>query len=229
MEGKELYEKYKGWIYNYAGVRGVVCGYDSCPTGLLLIAVESGNPISKTDPGKDRWVVNTHVNNPEGYLIVSDEYNTYLTPPVENKPTITSKHYLIGVDVFPFDVLLSYGESNEELTATLVDLRVSGDKANEIAERTKVTGRAITYQHEEANWVLIRIKDGMGPCTLIGTVAHECMHAAHFILDECGMKYKFGASDEAYAHLTGYLTEQVIEGLEKMGVLNVSTTTLNAE
>lgn len=43
---------------------------------------------------------------------------------------------------------------------------------------------------------------------LANTVAHEVFHAVHAILREKGLKLT-NASEEAYAYLTGYITEKL--------------------
>ncbi len=47
----------------------------------------------------------------------------------------------------------------------------------------------------------------------INTIAHECFHAACFILGEAGVDLRPNRSNEAYAYLVGWLTERVYAAL----------------
>jgi hypothetical protein len=48
-----------------------------------------------------------------------------------------------------------------------------------------------------------------------GRLAHEVFHIASFVLDRVGMKLKVMASDEAYAYLISYLTEEIYKKINK--------------
>lgn len=43
----------------------------------------------------------------------------------------------------------------------------------------------------------------------LGTLSHEIFHIAFMILDNMGISYS-NKSDEAYAYLIGYITEQIL-------------------
>ena len=47
------------------------------------------------------------------------------------------------------------------------------------------------------------------------TIAHECFHATHFILNYCGVRFKVSDRHEAFAYFNGYLNNAVYKQLKK--------------
>lgn len=176
-------------------------------------------------------VTTTGVNNPSnvGDTINAEDYAAGISktvmPAPENSVSEEAKtpnHFFIDCQVYPFNVLISCGESDEELTKVLIDEGgVLESEVTELLKDLSFSGRAITHMRENGP-TIIRFRTPGDACIFMGTVAHECMHAAFMILDRCGLKHEFDTSDEAYTYLTGYLTTNVVEGLMELGKLSVT-------
>jgi hypothetical protein len=62
--------------------------------------------------------------------------------------------------------------------------------------------------------------DGEGYCMFLGdksinTIAHECFHVASFVLGCAGVRFEMAGTNEAYAYLLGWLTEEVSKVVKK--------------
>jgi len=114
--------------------------------------------------------------------------------------------------VYPFDIMVSIGESDDEFikscTKILAKEHVGELKEDEVVCRMSQTqqGRTIMLS---GNQTIIRLKSKPQSAREYGFMAHEVFHAVTFIMDRVGMKLKLMTSDEAYAYLVGYVTEEV--------------------
>lgn len=116
---------------------------------------------------------------------------------------------VIPLVVYPFDVMVSLGESDEILFAHLkkkgVDyLDVSLDHYSDTQR-----GRTVMFK---GNQTLIRMYELRETAEWYGNLAHEIFHAVEFIMERIGMRLTID-SDEAYAYLIGYITKEVYKRL----------------
>lgn len=120
----------------------------------------------------------------------------------------TSMNFIVPLVIYPFDIMVSFGETNEQVEKNLKSKGILSDEDIELAMfRTEtVNGRAVMF---ESNQSFIRLRQIPVIPNDFGKLQHEIFHVVHFIMDRVGMKYETMVSDEAYAYLTGYITEQI--------------------
>ncbi len=122
-----------------------------------------------------------------------------------------TKNFIIPLIVFPFDVMVSIGETDADLFKKLKRHGIE-DTDFEVAQYTddSCMGR---YALFPGNQTLIRIRKSPKTPEEYGTLQHEIFHAVSCILDRMGMELVILKSDEAYGYLTGYLTEEIYKKL----------------
>ena len=126
----------------------------------------------------------------------------------------TNINFIIPLVIYPFEVVVSIAQDNEQLGKVLdtmsnlteEDIRACGYPS----EYTK--GRAVMFS---TNASIIRLKELPQTPADFGTLAHEIFHIVTFIMDRVGMKLAIEVSDEAYSYLIGYLTEQIYKATNK--------------
>lgn len=119
--------------------------------------------------------------------------------------------FIIPLVVYPFDVMVSFGQTNEDVDKILKKYGLTAEDVS-FATFTSSTiqGRAVMF---ESNQTLIRLK--LFPETAIdyGNLQHEIFHAVVFIMNRIGMTLEVQKSDEAYAYLVSYLTTEIYKRL----------------
>lgn len=115
-----------------------------------------------------------------------------------------NKNFIIKLGAFPFDVMFSFGETDKEVFAIL---RQKGIPEKEL-EHASIAGVG-RYCLFENGASLVRLKCKPTTPFDYGCLQHEIFHAVSSILWHIGMKLEIKTSDEAYAYLIGYLTEEV--------------------
>lgn len=116
-----------------------------------------------------------------------------------------SYNFIIRLTVYPFDVMISLGEPDDKLFASL---RKHGIDYNDTKLETysdTQRGRTVLFK---GNQSLIRMYELSYTPEWYGNLAHEVFHCVEFILDRIGMRLTLD-SDEAYAYLIGYITKEV--------------------
>lgn len=110
---------------------------------------------------------------------------------------------VIPLDVFGHDIVVSIGQTDEDLYE---DIRgnISKKKFNKIiANQTSI---ATTYKLK-TGCILIRFTDNIDNP---GIVAHEAFHAIVYLFEKIGIEYAY-QSEEAYAYTLEYLTNQILK------------------
>lgn len=107
-------------------------------------------------------------------------------------------------------ILFSIGESDksfkEYVVSVLPDDYYIDFKDDEICGFTE-SHRGRTWHHLIGGQTIVRLPKRPVTPVEFGTLSHEIFHAVDYIFRRIGMK--LGAdSDEAYAYLIGYVTEQ---------------------
>lgn len=119
------------------------------------------------------------------------------------------------MDIYPFDIMVSIGESNKQLTKSLKPY--TGrliPRDYELCNYTSDTceGRAVMFSN---NCSFIRLRKLPNGPKEFGNLAHEIFHVATFIMDRIGIKLEVMVSDEAYAYLISFLTESIYKETNK--------------
>lgn len=114
------------------------------------------------------------------------------------------KNFCINLDIYPFDIMFSFGETDAELKK---NLKMCGGKWEK--DKMSITNQKAIYYMNNTHQSLIRLKSY--PITPIdyGYLQHEIFHAVTFIMDAVGMKFKLLTSCEAYSYLIQYITTKV--------------------
>lgn len=119
-----------------------------------------------------------------------------------------SHNFIIPFVIYPFDLMCSFGENNIQVEKALRAYNTLDDADIEAAlfKEESTQGRAVQFS---SNQMFLRLRyvpiDPVG----FGCLQHEIFHVVNFLMDEIGMKYETGKSDEAYAYLIGYLTKEI--------------------
>lgn len=116
-------------------------------------------------------------------------------------------NFIVGLDMFPFDILVSIGESDKEFKKTLKKYDIPWDVYFE-KER-----RGTCVQNPDGS-IILRVweKDLTSPM-FYDTLSHEIFHAVSLILDYAGIKFSIKYSDEVYAYSIGLVTRKIMEKL----------------
>lgn len=127
------------------------------------------------------------------------------------KKASKSMNFIIPLVIYPFDVMVSFAESDEQVVAHLkkYGIDTTDNKGWTFEETTK--GRCVIFPGHQT---LIRLLDFPTTVEQYGCLQHEIFHAVHFITRKMGFKLKV-SSCEAYAYLIGYLTEKIYEKINK--------------
>ena len=127
------------------------------------------------------------------------------------KRKMKSHNFIIPLVVYPFDVMVSIGQTDQELKKILKKHGVN-TKSGLWKYGKNGVGRAVVF---ETNQTLIRLPRVPKTPKELGSLNHEIFHAVTFIMHRIGMKLIVCKSDEAYAYLIGYLTEQILIRIKK--------------
>ena len=123
----------------------------------------------------------------------------------------SKKNFIIPLVVYPFDVMVSIGESNEEITSRLEALNISTQDIELIIFNDEtVQGRAVMLS---SNQTIIRIRRTPRTAVHYGQLQHEIFHAVAFIMERIGTPLQIMVSDEPYAYLVQYLTTEIYKQL----------------
>ena len=114
---------------------------------------------------------------------------------------------VIPLIVYPFEVMLSIAQTNEELKNSLS--RFGCDWSDLLDLPPTCLGRTVMT---DSSHTVIRFINRPETCQQYGTLAHEIFHAVDFIFRRIGMTLSED-SDEAYAYMIGYLTEEIYKKL----------------
>lgn len=124
-------------------------------------------------------------------------------------------NFIVNLGVFPFDVMVSIGQSDKQLCKNLDDTGMPFDKQdidNLKYTSNKCKGRYVLFSN---NASLIRIRNLPSTPNDYGTLSHEIFHAVSIILDHLGVKLVIETSCEVYAYCIGYLTENIYKEINK--------------
>lgn len=123
-------------------------------------------------------------------------------------------NFIVPMVIYPFDLMVSIGQSDVQLGKCL-------DRYDGITEEDinmvrypsdRAQGRACMFS---TNQSVLRLRKLPESSYEYGVMAHEIFHIATFVMDRIGMKLVIMESDEAYAYLVGYITEQIYSRINR--------------
>jgi DNA primase len=110
---------------------------------------------------------------------------------------------VIPIEVFGHDVVVSIGQTDEDLYEEIEENTSKKDFDKYMANQ-----KAIATTHKlRSGCILIRFKDDIDNP---GIVAHEAFHAVVFLFKKIGIEYAY-ESEEAYAYTLEYLTNKILK------------------
>jgi hypothetical protein len=127
-------------------------------------------------------------------------------------PQKKSLNFIIPLVVYPFDVMVSIGETDIALEKTLTKFGIKEDGTQWRLEDSPTTqGRCCLF---DTNHGLIRLRRKPKLPVEFGQLQHEIFHYVTFILERIGMELIVMKSDEAYSYLIGYLTTEIYKKIK---------------
>lgn len=119
------------------------------------------------------------------------------------------KHFIINCQVYPFDVMFSIAQTDDELFQVLKEYNLVNELDGSCKWKSpKQLGYCIQFVSGQT---LVRLRTTPVTPQDYGALAHEILHAAQFILDTVGVKFHLDYSDEAYTYLVQFITEKFHE------------------
>jgi len=128
----------------------------------------------------------------------------------DNKPI----NFVIGLAIYPFDVMVSISQSDAELGKSLDPYGKLPIDEIEGCRYSSDTCKA-RYVMFSMGASLIRLRHLPTTPSDYGTLAHEIAHVSMCLMERIGMELKCGVSDEAYTYLIGYLTESIYKRINQ--------------
>lgn len=119
--------------------------------------------------------------------------------------------FIINCKVYPFDVMVYFGEDREPLYRNLKKYLSESD-IKELREYKYGFAKSVMFPNGQT---LLYMKRKPETHFELGTLAHEIFHCTCFIMDRVGIKLT-DESDEAYAYLIGYLTNEILKKIDKI-------------
>lgn len=125
----------------------------------------------------------------------------------------TSKYFLIKLDVYPFHILVSIDQTDEQLKKVMRTLKVAKEMIDEMPTMS-TTSKGSTLMLP-ANQTIIRLKTLPNKYEFMAIVAHEALHATSFILNKVGIPFDQENSEEAYTYLMQHICYEIFKNTIK--------------
>jgi len=126
------------------------------------------------------------------------------------------RSFIVSGTVYPFDVIFSIDETDDDLKTLLNDILPKGTStklAMNINE--SCNGRAVRLSSGQ---YVVRLKRADLQLPVFhGVVAHEIFHVTTFMMDHIGVPHDVLKTEEAYAYLNGYLTQEFYRNYLRIG------------
>ncbi len=119
----------------------------------------------------------------------------------------------IPLHLYPWSVDFCFNWTDAELTKHLKKSGVS--KADRKSGSHTQACSALWVGYKSCNTVLIRMKHIPETPHDYAVLQHEIFHAVAFTLELAGLQLSVGVSDEAYAYMISWLTEELYTKLNK--------------
>lgn len=120
--------------------------------------------------------------------------------------------FVIPIDVFNSAVLISFNQSDKKLRDLAIKNNADLDQL-EIFISASLKYQGLAGKLSDGS-ILIRINPIEDRYSLMSVIAHESFHAAHYIMEEAGIKFKMDISDEVAAYLIGYISKNIYKKLK---------------
>lgn len=115
---------------------------------------------------------------------------------------------IISLEVYPFDILLSYGESDCILKKRLIELGIPKNEIKHILNMGTASGRFVLFSN---NASVIRLVEFNEKSAAMSVLAHEVFHAVAAIMGIVGMGLLSHNNEEAYAYVIEFIVRKASE------------------
>lgn len=117
-------------------------------------------------------------------------------------------NFIIPYIIYPFDLMVSFGENDYQIECLLKKNNVIYDGAEWLLAPF-AKGRCCMFVSGQT---IIRMPSKPKTNEDFGILQHEIFHAVEFLFDRIGIKHSIECG-EAYAYLIGYITEEIYKKL----------------
>lgn len=128
-----------------------------------------------------------------------------------------SQSFIIPLVLYPFDVLVSIGQTDQEFQRTLrrhlPPSCLKDLETDPVILNLGESNLARTVNFETGHQTAIRFKKHPTTTRDHGIIAHEAFHAAAFVLMRMSIPFEIGKTDEVYAYLLDYIVEKIYDRL----------------
>lgn len=113
---------------------------------------------------------------------------------------------VFNLGVYPFDLMVSFGESDKKLLKRLEKYGIKEEEF-EGSNGKEYTGN---YRMFENGQSLIRMPKIPKTPFEHGVLSHEILHCVFAVMESVGIEYH-PKSEEAFTYLQGYITQKIFE------------------
>ena len=114
-------------------------------------------------------------------------------------------NFIINLEVYPFDVMVSIGETDEAVVKHLVKKGVPLTECNKHLIEINGKGRSLMFPTGQS---LLRLPKKPETNFEMAVLQHEIFHIVQFVMHKVGITLS-DDSDEAYAYLIQFLTLKI--------------------
>lgn len=122
-------------------------------------------------------------------------------------------HFIVDLKIYACDIIVSIGETDKQLFKVLDEYEGITEADKQLSCYNK--HGAARYCSFENGLNVIRLQNTPKTPDERGNLAHEVFHIVAAVLWRAGVKLEIEVSNEAYAYLTGFLTTQIYERIQK--------------
>jgi hypothetical protein len=112
-------------------------------------------------------------------------------------------HEVIPLEIYPFRVIISINETDDELFNVLKDVNTQEECKPLMNMSSRTTGRTVLLH--ESNDLVIRLITCPNKYEMLGIIHHEILHATFMIHDRIGCDYVKHSTNESFTYLSEYL------------------------
>lgn len=112
--------------------------------------------------------------------------------------------FIVDCQVYPFQILVYFGEHKKPLYKELKKC-LPKETVDTLKTLNFKVGKSVMFSSGQT---LLWLKETPNSISALATLNHEIFHCVCFILERAGITYS-DKSDEAFAYLIEYLTNQI--------------------
>ena len=120
------------------------------------------------------------------------------------------KSFIVPLIVYPFDVVMSFSQTDKQVNNLLQGQELEEEEIQAMYLSDTTQGRSMIFS---TNLCMIRMRDYPDSPLQKGFLAHEIFHIVSFLFWRIKLPLHAKNTGEAYAFLTGYLTEEIYKRL----------------